>query len=150
MLKQAPMNLSANRFADAAMAASRKVWLAGLGAAVVTRDWAQNEAGAVFRTLVKEGSAVESRAIRVIGNQLESSIAVAGTLWNRARRTVVTTVNAVAETAVTALPRYHAPMTAKHTGVAAKARRAFKSPKAAGASKRGTARHSKRSAKKPA
>ena len=45
------------------IAASRQVWLASLGAAVVTRDWAQREAGSVFRTLVKEGTAVESKAI---------------------------------------------------------------------------------------
>jgi hypothetical protein len=38
--------------------AYRKVWLAGLGAAVVTRDWAQAEAPAVFRNLVKEGTLV--------------------------------------------------------------------------------------------
>ena len=38
-------------------AASRQVWLAGLGAAVVTRDWAERSAAPVFRTLVKEGTA---------------------------------------------------------------------------------------------
>ena len=50
--------------------ASRQVWLAGLGAAVVTRDWAQNEAGDVFRSLVKEGTAVESKTIRMVGDRL--------------------------------------------------------------------------------
>ena len=50
-----------NQVSGTVIAASRQVWLAGLGAAVVTRDWAEREAGQVFRTLVKEGTAVESR-----------------------------------------------------------------------------------------
>ena len=68
--------------------ASRQVWLAGLGAAVVTRDWAQKEAGSVFRTLVKEGTVVESRTFRIVGDRLEDSFTKANTLWKRARRTV--------------------------------------------------------------
>jgi putative heme degradation protein len=71
MLKQAAGNLNASRVADAALAASRQVWLAGLGAAIVTRDWARNDAGHVFRTLIKEGEAVETRAVRVIGKQID-------------------------------------------------------------------------------
>ena len=38
------------------IAASRQVWLASLGAAVVTGEWAQKEAAPLFRTLVKEGT----------------------------------------------------------------------------------------------
>jgi hypothetical protein len=45
MLKQATNTLNATRVADAALAASRQVWLAGLGAATVTRQWARNDAG---------------------------------------------------------------------------------------------------------
>ena len=63
--------------------ASRQVWLASLGAAVVTRDWAQSEAGNVFRTLVKEGTLVESRTIRMVGDRLEGSIAMANAMWKR-------------------------------------------------------------------
>ena len=37
MLKQVAGNFNANRVADAALAASRQVWLAGLGAAIVTQ-----------------------------------------------------------------------------------------------------------------
>ena len=44
------------------IAASRQVWLASLGAAVVTGEWAQKEAAPLFRTLVKEGTAIESRS----------------------------------------------------------------------------------------
>ena len=113
MLKQAAGNINANRVADAALAASRQVWLAGLGAAVVTREWARNDAGHMFRALVKEGSTVESRAIRVIGRRIESSVALATTAWNRARDTARTTVDGLVETAVAALPAFKAPA-AKH------------------------------------
>lgn len=86
---------------DAVLAASRQVWLAGLGAAVVTRDWAQSEAGNVFRALVKEGTAVESKAIRMVGDGLEVSITRANAVWKQARTTVQSTVKQAAETAVT-------------------------------------------------
>ena len=86
---------------DAVLAASRQVWLASLGAAVVTRDWAQSEAGNVFRTLVKEGTNVESKAIRMVGDGLEVSITRANAVWKQARTTVQSTVKQAAETAVT-------------------------------------------------
>jgi hypothetical protein len=57
-------------FGEAALVASRQVRLAGPGATVVTRDCA-SEAGVVFKTLVKEGTVVESRAIRFFGDQSE-------------------------------------------------------------------------------
>jgi len=106
MLKQAAANINANRVADAALAASRQVWLAGLGAAVVTREWVRNDAGHMFRALVKEGSTVESRTLRVIGRGIESSMALATTAWNRARDTARTTVGGVVETAAAALPAF--------------------------------------------
>jgi len=90
-----------NPYGDAVLAASRQVWLASLGAAVVTRDWAQSEAGHVFRTLVKEGTAVESKAIRMVGDGLEVSITRANAVWKQARTTVQSTVKQAAETAVT-------------------------------------------------
>ena len=59
MLKSS-LALQPNRFGEATIAASRKVWLASLGAAVVTRDWVQSEAGDAFKTwrsiLTKAGS----------------------------------------------------------------------------------------------
>jgi len=109
MLKQAAGNINVNRVADAALVASRQVWLAGLGAAVVTREWARKDAGHMFRALVKEGSAVESRAVRVLGRKIESSIALATTTWNRARDTARTTVGGLVETAAAALPAFKAP-----------------------------------------
>ena len=73
------------RIGNPMLNASRQVWLASLGAAVVTRDWAQSEAGNVFRSLVKEGTIVESRTIRLVGRRLESTFNAANTVWNRAR-----------------------------------------------------------------
>lgn len=74
---------------DKVLAASRQVWLAGLGAAVVTRDWAGKEAGNVFRNLVREGSQVETRALRFVGQRLETTVTQANTVMRRARRTIV-------------------------------------------------------------
>jgi hypothetical protein len=113
MQKQATFSLSNNQFADSALAASRQVWLASLGAAAVTRDWALEEAGTTFRTLVKQGSAVETRAIRVLGNRIETSIATASSLWKQASKAVLTSVNTLGETARSALPILKAPVTAK-------------------------------------
>jgi len=95
------IQIRSNPVGDAVMNASRQVWLASLGAAVVTRDWAQSEAGAVFRTLVKEGTAVESRTIRLVGDRIEDSFAMANSFWKQARTTVSTTVKQAADTAVT-------------------------------------------------
>ena len=99
MLKQAVTQPA--QFSEAAILASRQVWLAGLGAAVVTRDWVQHEAGTVFKTLVKEGTAVESRAIRLVGDSIETSVKRANGMWRQTRHTVETTVRAYADTAVT-------------------------------------------------
>lgn len=86
---------------DAMAAASRQVWLAGLGAAVVTREWAGKEAATMFRNLVREGTAVESRAFRIIGDRLESSFVNANTLWKFARHSVTKNVRAYADGAAT-------------------------------------------------
>ena len=95
------MQYKSNQMGNTVFVASRQVWLAGLGAAVVTRDWAEREAGQVFRTLVKEGTAVESKAFRIVGDQVESSMTRANVLWKKTRSTVETTVRAYADTAVT-------------------------------------------------
>ena len=126
MLKQAAGNINANRVADAALAASRQVWLAGLGAAVVTREWARNDAGHMFRALVKEGSTVESRTLRGIGRRIESSIELATTAWNRARDTARTTVGGLAETAAAALPAFKAPAAKRVSKTTAKKSRSAK------------------------
>jgi len=95
------INSRAASVGDVFFTASRQVWLAGLGAAVVTRDWAEKEAGSVFRNLVREGTVVESRAFRFVGDRLDTSFMQANALWKRARRTVTTTVKSYADTATT-------------------------------------------------
>ena len=95
------INSRAASVGDVFLTASRQVWLAGLGAAVVTRDWAEKEASTVFRNLVREGTVVESRAFRFVGDRLDTSFTQANTLWKRARRTVTTTAKAYADTAAT-------------------------------------------------
>ena len=113
-------HLQPTRLSEAAMLTSRQVWLASLGAAVVTRDWVQTEAGDMFKTLVKEGTVVESRAIRFVGDRIESSVSVANTVWKETRRTVESTVKQAADTAVSiaqqvlprSLPKFELPLVA--------------------------------------
>jgi hypothetical protein len=143
MRKQAVGNGGSNRVAEVAFAAPRQVWLAGLGAAVVTREWARNDAGHVFRTLVKAGSYVEARTIRVVGRQLDSSIVLATTAWNRARDVAQATLNGLVESAVAALPSFKAPGAGKHA-----AKLGAKKPRAkrAGARQSSRGKRSRRSA----
>ena len=118
-----------SRISDTALAASRQVWLAGLGAAAVSREWIETEAGSTFRALVKEGSVVETRAIRSIGKGVESSMVRANAMWHEARHNVQATVRQVAGNAVLfvkeTLPR-NLPMIAApgKVAVARKAKRA--------------------------
>ena len=120
---------------DAVLAASRQVWLASLGAAVVSRDWAQSEAGNVFRTLVKEGTAVESKAIRMVGDGLEVSLTRANAVWRQARTTMQSTVKHAATSAVTlvqnnlpkSLPKVTLPAMLQ-TATTGKLKRAAKKP----------------------
>lgn len=133
------LNPRAASVGDAVLTASRQVWLAGLGAAVVTREWAEKEAGTVFRNLVREGTAVESRAIRFVGDRLESSFVQANTVWKRARRNVTTTVRAYADTATTlvrevlpaSLPKVAMPVRVKVEATPAAKRRVARTKKAA-------------------
>ena len=94
------LSLQPNRLGETAINASRQVWLASLGAAVVTRDWMQTEAGGVFKTLVKEGTVVESRAIRFVGDRIENSVTLANAVWKGTRKTVESTVKQAADAAV--------------------------------------------------
>ena len=112
MSKQASFNRSvgsANALAETAFFASRQAWLAGLGAASVSRQWARHEAGNTFRALVRQGSAVERTAIRVLGDRVESSITTATALWRGARASALATANRLAETAASVLPNVRVP-----------------------------------------
>ena len=92
----------------AVLAAPRQLWFAALGAAAVTRDWAEKEAGTMFRTLVKEGSVVESRALSVMGNRVETSMQRMNALANETRRGVKSSVRTVANVVQSKLPRVRA------------------------------------------
>jgi hypothetical protein len=155
MLK-ATLNLQPNRLGETAINASRQMWLAGLGAAVVTRDWVQTEAGDVFRTLVKEGTVVESRAIRFVGDRIETSVSIANSVWKETRKTVESTVKQAADTAVSiaqqvlpkSLPAFELPgmpKARKPANRAARTAKAAKKPaRAAKAAKRGRKTATKR------
>ena len=131
-MKQATFNLQPTHLSEAALAASRQVWLASLGAAVVARDWVQNEASSVLKTLVKEGTAVESRAIRYVGDRIEGSVTRANTIWRRTRNTVETTVKSYADTAVM-LVKETLPVSLRTIDLPVRARRPRKAKPAAAA-----------------
>jgi len=126
MQKQTMNEMNAGRLADAAFAASRQVWLAGLGAASVTRLWAKNDAGRTLRALIKQGSAVETQAIRILGNGVETSLATASSLWNRTRNQVRSTVTVLTDTAAAALPQLKASVKVSRRTPVAKPRKAVK------------------------
>jgi transposase len=123
--------------------ASRQMWLASLGVAAVTRDWARTEAGKTFRTLVKEGSAVETKAIRDVSKRVESSVATATSLWKQTRATAVNAANTFAQSASAALSKFKAPVIVRNAQP--KAHKAVKATKKA--AKR-TVRRAKRATRK--
>jgi hypothetical protein len=85
----------------AMMAAPRHLWLATLGAAALTREWAERDAAAMFRSLVNEGTAVESHAIGVVSRRLGTSMKRANALARDARSTVRSSVESLANAAAT-------------------------------------------------
>jgi hypothetical protein len=121
--------------------ASRQVWLAGLGAAVVTRDWADRQGGRVLGTLVREGSAVEARALRLVGRSVEQSVTRANRVIGHARTTLRGMMDQYAAPALSRvrrtlvnieLPRIKVPAVAK-TAAKARALRAKPAKRASGA-----------------
>jgi len=85
--------------------ASRQAWLAGLGAAVVTRGWAEKEAGRMLGSLVRQGTAVEARALRFVGSRVEQSVGRANQLIGQARTGLRDAVDAYAAPALTHVRR---------------------------------------------
>ena len=94
MLKQTAQDFNAGRMRTPHSPPRARSGLPGWAPRSSRRDWARNDAGHVFRALVKEGASVESRAIRVIGKQLDPSIATATSRGTKARTTALTAVNA--------------------------------------------------------
>ncbi len=136
------LSLQPNRLGEAAINASRQMWLASLGAAVVTRDWMQTEAGGVFKTLVKEGTVVESRAIRFVGDRIENSVSFANFVWKETRKTVESTVKQAADAAVSIAQQVQHALPVSLP--------AFEMPGAAKTAKVKTVRCAAKAAKKPA
>lgn len=151
MLKTATINLQPRYLSEQMLAASRQMWLAGLGAAVVSRDWAQKEASGVMKMLVREGTVVESRAIRFVGDQIEAQVTRANSVWTQTRRTVESTVKQAAETTVAlaqqVLPKSLPLPAIAIPGFAKPAKPAKRGKKAAVARKSPVAKKAKRAAK---
>jgi len=138
---------NANRVGDSMRAASRQFWLAGLGAAAVTRDWAEKEASGVLRTLVKEGTAVESRVIRLAGYRVESSVTKANVVLKQARAVIEAVVRAYSVTAV-GLVRQSLPRLMAAAAAEAPVRRAAKASQPARHRPKRAARRSKAKSKR--
>ncbi len=85
----------------AMLAAPRHLWLATLGAAAVTREWAERDAAMMFRSLVSEGSAVESKALHIVGRRLGTSVKRANALAHDARSGVRSSFESLARAAST-------------------------------------------------
>ena len=155
MLKQTTANFHPFQFGEEALAASRQVWLASLGAAAVTRDWVQTEASRTFKSLVKEGTVVESRAVTFVGDQIEVSMNRANRLWKRTRQTVERTVKQAGDAAVTlansalpkSLPRIELPLGAKPVKAKKAAAKPVGAKKTASKSATKVARKTKRAVK---
>ena len=134
--------------ADTVRNASRQIWLAGLGAAALTRDWAESGAAPMFRSLVKEGTLVEARTLRVVGDRLDRSYTRANAAWHRTRSLLSSGVREAATSAVSIvqknLPRSLPQVKLPSMLAAAPARK----PAAKRAKKATTARRGTRTAKR--
>jgi len=124
------------------------MWLATLGAAAVTREWAEKEAGGVFRTLVREGSVVESHAIRYVGRRMETSMRRADALARDARNGVRGSMQSLAN--VASFLREKLPAVRARIDVQATAPKRAKAVKAAAGTRksRATTRRTARTTKK--
>jgi hypothetical protein len=89
----------------------------------------QTEAGDMFKALIKEGTVVESQAVRYVGDRLETSFSAANSVWKETRRTVESTVKQAADAAVSfaqqvlprTLPAFELPLATKARKAVAKA-----------------------------
>ena len=105
----------------AVLAAPRHLWLATLGAAAVTREWAERDAAAMFRSLVKEGSVVETRALNQVGKRIGTSMKRANALARTAKGGVRSSIESLASAASTfvrtKLPTVRARLDVQSAGV---------------------------------
>ncbi|MBU6485339.1 MAG: hypothetical protein KGR23_11135, partial [Betaproteobacteria bacterium] len=68
------IRMTSPRAGDNVLAASRQAWLAMLGAASVTREWAGREVAPTLRNLAAEGADVESKLLRRVGRRLQANV----------------------------------------------------------------------------
>ena len=127
------INARAAYVGETVIAMPRQMWLASLGAAVVTRDWAEKEARPMLKHLIKEGTVVETKAVRMVGDKVDSAFERANTFWRRTRSTMTTTVKQYADSAVAlvrelprSLPRVELPVVEAPAKPVRRARKAAK------------------------
>ena len=136
MQRQMTLGINNNALADAAFAASRRLWLASLGAASNTRDWARHEAGKTFSALVKEGSAVERQAIRTLSERVETAVATATALWKQTRASALSAAETLAQVATSVWSKYNAPAMRSTPAVKSRKRSRTTVKRSAGRSRR--------------
>src|SRR4051794_22698673 len=117
MLKQAMNDRNAQQLAEAALMASRQVWLAGLGAATLARRWASKDAVPFFHSLVKQGAVAESTVLHALNAEIGTSAVRAARIWNSTREAVSATVNTLAATAASVLPQANRAAKSRAPGV---------------------------------
>ncbi|MGE5169805.1 MAG: phasin family protein [Rudaea sp.] len=129
------------------IAVPRQFWLASLGAAAVTREWAAKDARPMFRALVKEGAAVESAALRRAGQRVDVSMERATTLVHDVRNGVTSSARmlaGIASSLTRRFPAVHARVDVESPAAPKRATKARRGRKAATARRRtaksGTAR----------
>ncbi|HSQ81199.1 MAG TPA: hypothetical protein VLU54_08710 [Casimicrobiaceae bacterium] len=126
--------LTVPRAGENLLAASRQVWLATLGAASVTREWAGKEMAPAFRSLVAEGANVESKLMRRVGRRLEANVSRGSAILRHARRGLESSAQMVADAAAAlarrTLPRVKLAVSADAVAISAQAPRAKASAKA--------------------
>jgi len=129
------IRLTVPRAGDNLLAASRQLWLATLGAASVTREWAEREVTPAFRSLVAEGTNVESKLMRRVGRRLGANVSRGSAILRHARRGLESSAQMVADAAASlarrTLPRVKVAVSADAVAISAQAPRARAPAKAA-------------------
>src|SRR5438477_6545370 len=84
MLKNAKEKLTDKELVNNMLKSTHEIWLAGLGA----YGKAQDEGSKAFASLVKTGTQVETRAIKVAGEKIEQVVADTTKRWNDVQSTL--------------------------------------------------------------
>ena len=152
------IRMTAPRAGNNVLAASRQAWLAMLGAASVTREWAGREVAPAFRNLAAEGASVESKLLRRVGRRLEANVSRGSAILRHARLGLESSAQMVADAAASlarrTLPRVRVAVAADTVAISARgpsakspskpAKRATRARRMAKATVPGTRRAAKR------